>query len=65
MPMSSLFALLITVIVVGAVFYLLFWLVGYLGLPEPFAKVARVVLAVIAVLYLLAMLTGSAPRIIW
>jgi len=63
--MSSLFALLITVIVVGAVFYLLFWLVGYLGLPEPFAKVARVVLAVIAVLYLLAMLTGSAPRIIW
>ena len=65
MPMSSLFALLITVIVVGAVFYLLFWLVGYLGLPEPFAKVARIIIALIAVIYLLAMLTGSAPRIIW
>ena len=65
MPMSSLFALLITVIVVGAVFYLLFWLVGYLGLPEPFAKVARIIIALIAVIYLLAMLTGSAPRIVW
>jgi len=63
--MSSLLALLITVIVVGAVFYLIWWLIGYLGLPQPFDKVARVIVALIAVIYLLAMLTGSAPRIIW
>lgn len=39
----------ILLIVAGLVFYLLHWLIGYVGLPEPFNKIARVVLAVAAV----------------
>jgi len=53
---SSLIGILIYIIIIGCVFGLLWWLVGYIGLPEPFNKVARVVLAVIAVLFLISIL---------
>jgi len=55
------------VIVVGVIFGLLWWLINYVGLPEPFAKVARVILAILAVLVLidaLLRLTGN-PIIRW
>lgn len=54
--------LLVTLIIAGLVFYLLWWLVGYIGLPEPFNKVLHVVIALIAVLYILGVLTGGFPR---
>lgn len=41
---------LIWLVVVGLIFWLLWWLISYIGLPEPFAKVARVILAVAAVI---------------
>jgi len=56
-------SLLITIVIVGLVFYLLWWLVGYIGLPEPFNKVAHVVIALIAVVWLLGVLTGQFPQI--
>jgi hypothetical protein len=43
-------------IVAGLIFGLLFWLVSYVGMPQPFDKVARVVLAVLAVLVLIGLL---------
>ena len=64
MDASSLVSLIVWIIVIGSVFGLLWWLIGYVGLPEPFNKVARIALAVIAVLILINMLlglTGSAP----
>ena len=64
MDMQSLVSLIVWIIVIGSVFGLLWWLVGYVGLPEPFNKFARIFLAVIAVLILINMLlglTGSAP----
>ncbi len=51
--------LLIAVIVMGLVFYLFWWLIGYIGLPEPFDKVARVLIALVAVVFLIGILTGS------
>lgn len=45
-------------IVLGLVFALLLWLIDYVGLPQPFNKVARVVLAVAAVLVLISVLLG-------
>lgn len=57
--MEGLLALLITVIVLGLVWYLLYWLVGQLPLPPPFKTVATVLLALIAVLILLGMLFGG------
>ncbi len=43
-------------IVAGVIFGLLWWLVAYCGLPQPFDKVARVILAILAVLVLIGVL---------
>lgn len=51
---------LIWLIVIGLVFWLLIWLVSYVGLPEPFAKVFKVILAVAAVIILINFLLGLA-----
>ncbi len=47
-------------IVVGLIFWLLTWLVSYCGLPEPFNKIARVLIAVVAVLILISALLNFA-----
>lgn len=46
------------VVVGGLVFWLLYWLIGYVGLPEPFHKVAKVILAVLAVVFLIGLLVS-------
>jgi len=51
---------LIYLIVIGVVFWLLWWLLAYIALPEPFAKVGRVILAVAAVVVLINILLGIA-----
>ena len=58
---------LIYLIVIGIVFWLLWWLLSYIALPEPFAKVARVILAVAAVIVLINILLGFAghPFVRW
>jgi len=43
-------------LVLGAVVWLLLWLIGYLGIPEPFSKVARGIVIVFAVLLLIMLL---------
>ena len=64
---SSLLSLLLTLVIVGCIFWLLWWLVSYIGLPAPFDKVARVILAVVAVFILIDLLLGLAgtPLIRW
>lgn len=49
---------LLYLIVIGVIFGLLWWLISYCGLPQPFDKVARVVLAVAAVIILINILLG-------
>lgn len=48
----------IWVIVIGVCFYLLNWLIDYVGLPMPFSKVAKVILAIAAVVLLINLLMG-------
>jgi uncharacterized membrane protein len=55
----DLLGLLVAVIVIGLVFYLLWWLLGKIALPEPFNKVAMVILCLAAVVILISMLTGN------
>lgn len=43
-------------VVAGLIFWLLFWLLDYLRPPEPFYKVGRVILAVLAVLVAISIL---------
>lgn len=55
---AALVNILIWIIILGCIFGLLWWLIGYVGLPEPFNKVARIVIAVVAVLVLINVLLG-------
>lgn len=45
-----------TLIIAGLIFWLLWWLVDYCKIPEPFNKVARIILAVLAVLVCIGLL---------
>lgn len=49
-------------IVVGLIIWLLHWLIGYVGLPEPFSKVARIILAIFAVLVVIGVLLSLIGR---
>ena len=51
-------SLLITVVVFALICYVLFWLLGYLAVPEPIRKVVVVVVVLIAVIWILSSLGG-------
>lgn len=55
---AALVNLVIWLAVVGLICWLLWWLIGYVNLPEPFNKVARVIVAVVAVVVLINFLLG-------
>ena len=50
--------ILIYLVVWGLILYVLWWGVGAIGLPAPFAKVAQVVLVLLTVIILLNLLFG-------
>ena len=50
--------LLVTLVVAGLIFWLLWWFIGVCGLPEPFNKIARVLIALVAVVFLINLLLG-------
>lgn len=56
LSIGGLVPLLIEVLIVAGVCYLLWWLVGYINPPQPFAKILQVIIAVVAVLYLVNLL---------
>lgn len=60
---SGLVSVVIYIIVLGLVFGLLWWLLDYVKPPEPFYKIAKIMLAVMAVLILcgvlLSLVTGT------
>lgn len=55
---SGLLGMLVTLIIVGLILYLFWWLISYVALPAPFDKVARVIIALVAVLFLVNLLLG-------
>lgn len=61
----SLIALLITVVVFSLICYLIFWVMGYLGVPEPIRKVAVVVIVLIAVIWILNNFLPGAQGHLW
>ncbi len=42
--------IIVYLVVAGLIFWLLWWLVNYINPPEPFKKIATVILAILAVL---------------
>lgn len=58
-------SLLITLVVFALICYLIFWAMGYLGVPEPIRKVVTVIVVLIAVIWLLTNFlpaAGGLPR---
>jgi len=55
---GGLLSLLITLVIGGLIFWLLFWFISYVGIPEPFNKVARVIIALVALVFLINVLLG-------
>ena len=55
----SIIALLISLIIWGLIFWILWWGLGAVGIPEPFHKVAVVVLVVAAIVVVIGLLTGG------
>jgi len=46
----------IWLVVAGIIFWLLTWLIDYCGIPQPFNKVAKVLVALVAVVILIKVL---------
>ena len=64
MDAHSLVMLLVWIVIIGMIFYVMWWGLGQIALPEPFDKIARAVIIIVTVLLLinaLLGLTGSAP----
>lgn len=61
LSVAGLVGLVVWFLVIGGIFWLLWWLIGYAGIPEPFNKVARIVVAVVAVLLLINLLLSLTP----
>lgn len=55
---SPLINTFIWLIVIGLIFWVLWWALGAIGVPEPFNKVLRVILIVAAVIILINFLLG-------
>jgi hypothetical protein len=56
LSLTALVSVVVYLIVAGLIFWLLWWLINYVGLPEPFRKVASVILAILAVLVVIGIL---------
>lgn len=59
--LASLFALIVVLAVVGLVFWVCWWAIGVIGLPEPFNKIAIVILVLAALGFVLLYL---APKLL-
>jgi len=54
----GLIGILVYLVVWGLILWVLWWAIGAVGLPQPFAKIATVVLVLITVIVLLNLLFG-------
>ncbi len=54
-----LLALLLTIVIWGVIFWVLWWGLGEIAPAEPFYKIAKVVLVIATVIVLIGLLTGS------
>lgn len=60
--------IIVYLVVAGLIFWLLWWLVNYVAPPEPFRKIANVILAILAVLVIIGILlsvVGGTPIFRW
>lgn len=60
--------LLIQLVVAGVVFFLVVWFLGWINLAEPFLTVAKVIIGLFALIFLINLLSGlggTGHRLLW
>lgn len=57
--LSALVSIIVYLLVAGLILWLLHWLVGVINPPEPFKKIATVILAIFAVLIVISILLSA------
>jgi hypothetical protein len=59
--------LVIQLVLVGLVFWLILWFVGWVGVPEPFLKVIKVILGLVVLVFLINLIMGIGghPMVRW
>lgn len=64
---SALLSMVVTLVIVGLIFWLVLWFVDYVGVPEPFNKVIKVIIGLAALIFLIDLLLGLSghPLIRW
>jgi hypothetical protein len=64
--LSTVVTLVVYILVAGLIFWLLYWLVNFINPPEPFKKIAIIVLAILGVLIIIGILlslVGGTPMV--
>jgi hypothetical protein len=59
MDIQGLLYLVIWLAVIGLAFYVIWWLIGFVGLPQPFDKVLRVIVAIVAAIIVVSILLNA------
>jgi hypothetical protein len=59
-PLAEMVSLVIYVVIIALVFWAVLWFIGYVGIPEPFNKVAKVIVGVVALLVVVNLLLTMA-----
>lgn len=59
--MNNLLRVIVRIIVIGLICYILWWLVGYIHMADPFDKVAKIIVAVVGVVALIRELLQLDP----
>lgn len=54
--LETVLTILVKLVVAGLIAYVLFWALGRIGLPEPFAKIALVIIVLAVVAYVISLL---------
>ncbi len=60
-------SLVVQLVICGLCFWLVMWFLGWVGLPEPFMKVAKVIVGLVVLIFLINLLMSLAghPMIRW
>lgn len=58
---EGLITLLIYLVVIGLIFWCIWWFLSYVGLPEPFSKIAHVIVALVAFIIVIYILMSLLP----
>ena len=55
------FALLLSLVIWGLIFYIIWWGLSQIAIPEPFNKVIRVIVVLAVVIIVIGLLMGNIP----